>query len=291
MQNSCSVYGTYPKSTRGDWLKIEEYRWRVPRRGSRQKLAACVARREFCVLAKKALRTQTHKTGVYMHGPGIVRLEVGQMPAGNARQMYHYLGLTVAMQLESVNRDPHHVTPTRLSWRQPREWGVKKRSGEGGERRLKLKKKRDAHATKQDRGTSAKKEKENKSNVERDSNRDQTGDEDGNNNNNNEARGRESAKGSLPSTLLFPPSFFRRSSCSFLFTSRGEGVPCFVPLGALWTVTKRIFRTQKQLFRGRNLNLNGHFFLLFCFSFQVNFRELRSGMIYTRGSVFHYRIN
>lgn len=87
---------------------------------------------------------------------------------------------------------------------------------------MKLKKKRDAHATKQDRGTSTEKEKGNKSNVERDSNRDQTGDEDGNNNNNNEARGRESAKDSLPSTLLFPPFFFSVEAHAVFFLRAGE---------------------------------------------------------------------
>lgn len=86
------------------------YRWRVPRRGSRQKLATWISRREL-----RARGVCAHKhagTAWTCMGPGSFGFEVGQMPAGNARQMYHYLGLTVAMQLESVNRDPHH------QWRQ-----------------------------------------------------------------------------------------------------------------------------------------------------------------------------
>ena len=236
--------GTYPKSTRGDW-KLRNIGEGFPREVRAKSWTACVSRREFCVRAKKALRTQTYRTGVYMHGPRIVRLEVGQMPAGNARQMYHYLGLTVAMQLESVNRDPHHVTPTRLSWRQQRGWGEREREARrSGERRMNGERKRvcDEAGRRNVYGERKREQVERRKGQQPRSNRRRRR----HNNNNNEARGRESAKGSLPSTLLFPPFFFlffffffffRRSSWGFLFTS-GGGVPCFVPLGALWTVTE-----------------------------------------------------
>lgn len=53
------------------------------------------------IRSQTALRSRTHRAKAractYTLGAGSFGFEVGQRPAGNARQMYHYLGLTLLL--------------------------------------------------------------------------------------------------------------------------------------------------------------------------------------------------